>query len=239
MMYFHKRTVYMKPANWHLCSVIFIMLGFAFFFITTSQGIAQTQLTREEFAQFLQEYVDHLQQILTSGDTTLSPTTSMELKIRQWNDYVVETLPRRFAVKVPIDNVTLKKQKYNRAEVDIDFNFQVTFPEKNFRFEDNLPLQKNIELLSLIKDLNGQNWYEISPVLGILVVEANQARKYNIVQNKGYLLFGIKVALSREGVWTQFYQTVVSFDWVKWIVDDGTLWEVEPLPIEEIFFKEK
>ena len=165
--------------------------------------------------------------------------TSRELRRRQRNDYVVETLPKRFAVKVPIDNVTLKKQKYNRAEVDIDFNLLVTFPEKNFRFEDNLPLNKNIELLSFIKDLNGQAWYEISPLIDILVVEANQARKYNIVKNKGYLLFGIKVALSREGVWTQFYQTVVSFDWVKWVVEDGTIWEVEPLPIEEIFFKEK
>jgi hypothetical protein len=175
---------------------------------------------------------------MASGDTTLSEPTSLELKIRQWNDFTVKSLPKRFAVKVPIDNVTLKTQKYNRAEVDIDFNFKATFPEQNFRFEDNLP-EKNIDLQNVVKDLNGQSWYEITPLIDILVIEANQARKYNIVKNKGYLLFGIKVALSREAGWTQFYQTVISFDWVKWLVDDGTIWEVEPLPIEEIFFKKE
>ncbi|OGB61715.1 MAG: hypothetical protein A2Y94_00175 [Caldithrix sp. RBG_13_44_9] len=226
----------MKPVKWHFYVLLFI--GVAALFSYTTPGMAQTEVTREEFSQFLQEYIEHLQQIMASGDTTLSEPTSQELRIRQWNDFVVKSLPKRFAVKVPIDNVTLKTQKYNRAEVEISFSFMASFPEQNFRFEDNLP-GKNIELLSVIKDVNGQGWYEITPLIDILVIEANQARKYNIVKNKGYLLFGIKVALSREAGWTKFYQTVISFDWVKWMVDDGTIWEVEPLPIEEIFFKKE
>jgi hypothetical protein len=226
----------MKQARWRY--YLLFLIGVASLLMTSTPGMAQTVVTREEFSQYLQQYIEQLQQIMASGDTTFSEPTSLEMRTRQWNDFVVKNMPKRFAVKVPIDNVTLKKQKYNRAEVEIDFSFMVNFPEQNFRFEDNLP-EKNIELLSLVKDLNGQGWYEIIPAIDILVIEANQARKYSVVKNKGYLLFGIKLALSREAGWTQFYQTVISFDWVKWQVDDGTIWEVEPLPIEDLFFKKE
>lgn len=226
----------MKSTVQKLFTTKLLLVWFIGTFLYSNHLMSQTEVTREEFYQFLTNYIENLQQILLTEDTTLTELTNLELKIRLWNDYVVQKLPKRFAVKVPLDNVQLKKQKYNRAEVKIDYNFEVNFPVENFRFEDNLP-DKNIALVNTIKNINDQGWYEIHPVIDMLIVEANQARKYNVVKNKGYLLFGIKIALSREGGWTQFYQTVVSFDWVKWMVEDGTIWEVEPLPIEELFFK--
>jgi len=72
-----------------------------------------------------------------------------------------------------------------------------------------------------------------------IIIEASIASKHNIAEKKGHLLLEIKMNISRESSWLQFYNTILSLNSVRWVAEDDILWELQTLPFEEIIQRNK
>lgn len=202
----------------------------------------QENVSREDFYSFLEDYIQTLQATRAAGDTSLSSATNLELQVRRWNDYLSSALPRKFVVAVPVVNVKVGKEKYNRSEVQIDYEFQIKFPQRNFRYENNIANPEgSLKLEELQQEDDGQKWIIIIPRLQRLQVQSNLARKFDVLNNHGFLLFDIQLNYSREGGWTQFYYTVLTLSSIRWAVDNEIIWQLESLPFNDILkqIKEK
>ncbi len=202
----------------------------------TGSGYGQEIVTREEFYRFLETYIGNLQKANQVVDTSFSAKTNLDLRVRRWNDHVTNTLPRVFLIQVPLNKVSMKSQKYNRAYVDISYDFRIQVPEKSFLYENNLP-EGNFKLLVSKSESDQEPWLKLNPEIKDLVIEANLARKYDVTDKKGYLLFGIKVGFTRASGMTQFYQTTLAFNSLKWMVAENLVWELEPLPFDQILIR--
>jgi hypothetical protein len=200
---------------------------------------SQENISREDFYSFLTDYIRNLQSTRTGVDTSLSSSTNLELKVRRWNDYLSGVLPRKFIVAVPVEDVKVGREKYNRSEVEINYEFQIKFPQRNFRYENNISNPEgSLKLQELQQVDDGQKWVILIPHLQRLQVQSNLARKFDVLNNHGFLLFDIRLNYSREGGWTQFYYTVITLSSVRWSVDNETIWQLESLPFDDIIFRE-
>ncbi len=213
-----------------------ILLLFPFSYVAESQE----NLSREEFYEFMNDYIMQFFVTRQAIDTALSRETNLELQVRTWNGYVEEHLPKKFYVSVPVMNVSVGKETYNRSAVDIKYDFQIEIPKRRFRYENNLATEGIRFKLEVIPEKQDDvEWVILKPSLGTLEVKSDLARKYNILKNSGNLVFEIRLNYSREAGWTQFFQTVVSLNSIRWVVDDGTIWEIGSLPFETIFYRDK
>ncbi|MBN2367023.1 MAG: hypothetical protein JXL67_12710 [Calditrichaeota bacterium] len=218
----------------------FMLTGFIAGFLLVTPVIAQETVSREDFYQYMGKYVEEFFKSRQAIDTTLSPQTNLEMQVRSWNHYIDTHLPRKFLVSVPITKVSVGKEIYNRSEVEISYDFKIQFPERNFRFENNLSVQDlSFQLKKINEDREGTVWVTLNPELRTFKVQSNLARKYDILKNPGNLIFEILLNYSHETSWTQYYQTVISLNSIRWAVGEGIIWEAEPLPFETIFYRDR
>ncbi len=219
----------------------YILVYIILHFITViSPAYSQENINREDFYSFLEDYIGNLHSANMVGDSSLSPQTNLELRVRKWNDYISAVLPARYLVVVPVEEVSVGREKYNRSEVQIDYSFQVKFPQLNFRFENNVSNPEgSFKLDKHQEEVEGSKWIILIPRLQKLLVQSNLARKFDILRNHGNLLFKIQLNYSREGGWTHFYHTVITFNSIRWEVDNETVWQLESLPFNEIMLHNK
>ena len=112
-------------------------------------------------------------------------------------------------------------------------------PEDNFQFENNIDSQKQFEVDIKPLEREQKNYLTIHPTVKNIIIEAGIASKNEIVENKGHLLFEIKMNILRGSSWLQFYDILLSFNSVKWVAGDDILWELSTLPFEDIMQRNK
>jgi hypothetical protein len=201
---------------------------------------AQENISRDDFYSFLADYIRNLQSTRTASDTSLSSATNLEMQVRRWNDYLSGVLPRKYIVAVPVEDVKVGREKYNRSEVQIKYEFQIKFPQRNFRYENDIANPEgSLKLEESQYEDDGQKWIVLVPRLQRIQVQSNLARKYDVLNNHGFLLFEIQLNYSREGGWTQFYHTVLTLNSIRWAVNNETIWQLESLPFDDIILRER
>jgi hypothetical protein len=211
------------------CFLLFILS----FFISSQLSAQDAIIDRTEFYEFLDDFYASLQKAADAGDSTLSDRTNLEIRTRQWNDYLTQTLPKRIKIQIPVDDISLGKETFNRSKAEISYDFKLEMPQKYFQFENNIGskvFKVNVTEFSKAD----KNWIRLFPKLSEFEVESDKARKLNVLDEMGYLIFEVTMTITREAGWLHFYQTVFGFESVRWMVDDQLLWELESLPFEEI-----
>jgi hypothetical protein len=214
-----------------------ILAVFIFLALLTDSGTgfaADEEMSREAFYAFISEYNARLFQITEMYDSSLSVNTNRELRIRTWNDYLSQNLPKRIWVNIPLDKITLGKSSFQRLEARIEFDFSIEFPQNNLKFENNIDSQNQFEVDKELLEKEQKEYLFIKPRLKNIIIEAGIASKHDIIVQKGYLLLEIKMNISRGTSWLQFHDTILSFNSVKWIAGNEILWELKTMPLEEI-----
>jgi len=196
--------------------------------------IAQDEMTVDTFYAFLEDFYKQLDRIQQMQDSSFSQDTNLEIQIRSWNDYLSQKLPRRLLVIVPVDEVTLGKEKFNRSEARITYNFKLNIPKDHFQYENNIDSQDQFFLKKITLEKDTGDFLILEPQLKNIVVESNLAKIHNILINESHLVFEIKMNITRQAGWLHFYQTIISFETVKWIINNVVLLQLESLPFEEI-----
>ncbi|UCF63347.1 MAG: hypothetical protein JSW33_12375 [bacterium] len=215
---------------------IFIIL-IMFFIMLSGTGnplSAQEEMPADTFYNFLDDFYQQLYRIKQLHDSSLSQDTNLEIQIRSWNDYLAQKLPRRMLVNVPVDEVTLGKEKFNRSEARMTYNFRLNIPKDHFQYENNIDSQNQFILKEVTSEKDSGDFLILEPQLKNVVVESNLAKTIDLLKNQSHLVFEIKMNVTRESGWLHFYQTVISFETVRWMIDEVVLWQLQSLPFEEI-----
>jgi hypothetical protein len=223
-----------------LSRLIFVLLV-ATFFTLTSPGIITADeevFDKAALNEFLDEFYYNLQLAAESGDSTLSERTNLEIRTRKWNAYLTQTLPKRIKVQIPIEDISLGKETFNRTPAEIKFDFILTMPRKYFKYENNIG-SKIFEIIETEFSEDDKNWIRLQPKFSKFQIESDKARKLEVLEKKGYLIFEITMKITREAGWLHFYQTIFGFVSVQWFVEDEILWQLETLPFEDILNRDK
>lgn len=222
------------PRRFFIIPILLFLTLFLKYPVLADEEIIETSGLYE----FLDEFYMNLHQADVSGDSSLSERTNLEIRTRKWNDYLTKILPRRIKVKVPIDEVSLGKEKFNRSSAEIKFDFNLDMPQRYFQYKNNIS-GKILELLKTGYDKNDKKWIQIQPKFNKFRIESDKARKLEVLNKHGYLIFEITMSISREAGWLHYYQTVFGFESVQWQVDNELLWQLDSLPFEDILNRDK
>jgi hypothetical protein len=217
--------------------VFFILIYFTLFLpfsVLADEELIETTVLNE----FLDDFYMNLQRVAETGDSSLSERTNLEIKTRKWNDYLTNILPRRIKVRVPVDEVSLGKETFNRSTAEIKFDFKLDMPQQYFQYQNNIG-GKIFGLLVTEFTKNDKKWIQIQPEFNKFQVESDKARKLEVLNKHGYLIFEITMSISREAGWLHYYQTVFGIESVQWLVENELLWKLDSLPFEDILNREK
>jgi hypothetical protein len=198
----------------------------------------ELRMEKGEFYEFLDNFYQNLETATQAGDSSFSERTNLEIKTREWNDYLTDNLPKRLYVKVPIDKVSIGKETFNRSDAEIQYDFHVNMPLEHFQYKNHVS-GRIFKITPVEFNENNQEFLRLQPGFEKFQVESNLARKLNVLEKNGYLIFEITMSITREAGWLQYYQTIISFESVQWYVEDELLWELESLPFEEILLRDK
>ena len=213
-----------------LLAKIFLVL----FLLIGNILLAQEKVASDSFTVFLDDFYQNLQQIQQMHDSSLSRDTNLEIQIRKWNDYLAQKLPRRDLVIVPVEEVSLGKEKYNRSQAQIVYNFRIKIPKEHFQYENNVDAKGQFFIKKVQLENDSSDFQILELQINNIFVESPLAKTQDILNNQSHLVFEIKMDITRESGWLHFYQTILSLESVTWMIDDVILWQLETLPFEEI-----